>query len=138
MTYDFNDNLETANLISLIQEDDNQFDLTDFMRFTITFKDAIQKSQRVDLRFDTNKGLDVHTGKIQNAKINYNSANPNPCVLDFDLKILSSGIVENYSFSFNAEFIEENTFSKPGNFMKYYINDNNNHKVIVGFIFDQR
>lgn len=124
-----------ANLIAIIKNDShNQFNLSDFFQFVVDISEAIMNNLKVDLRFTTDGTLDVHTGVIKNAYIEYTENNPNITKLSLDFENTKTCHLQNYSFNFNAENVSMNTLSRSGQHMKYYIN-NENGKVIIGIVF---
>ena len=139
MIYQLHNNQEAANAIYQIQQDATvgQLKVSDFQWFIITIQEAIDKKLIVDLRYDVSIGLDVHKGIIKSAVLEYEAGKPNPSILTIEFDDKSINQTTSLSYTFNAELVEENTNSVPGNFMKYYINDDN-HQVIVGIIVNYR
>lgn len=141
MVYQLHNEQEAANAIYQIQIDatEGQLKVSDFQWFVVTIQEAISKKLKVTLRYDvdTPAGLEEHHGIIESAELCYNSGNPNPSTLSLDFNDMTTNTKTTLSYTFNAELVEENKNSAPGNFMKYYINDDN-HNVIVGLIFNYR
>lgn len=123
-----------AQLIYNVQLDatQNQLHVSDFQWFVITLSEAIEKSLVVDLRLQ--EEVEYQKGKLQNITIDYTPKNPNPCILTFDYENTTKGKIEQYSFTFNAEQTEENKLSVPGDFMKYYLKDDEDN-VILTLVF---
>jgi len=142
MVHSLKDQMQAAKLIQNIQIDAtlNQLRVSDFQWFVITIREAIEKNLTVEFQYDTDTdtdtGLDIHKGKIKNAEINYVSNQPNPCTLSLEFENFSTNSTENYSYTFDATLVEENTNSVPNSFMKYYIN-NIDHSV-VGFLISYK
>lgn len=131
MIYQLHNSQETANAIYQIQQDATagQLKVSDFQWFITTIQEAIDKKLIVN--------LDVRKGIIKSAVLEYESGKPNPSMLtiEFDDKTINQ--TTSLSYTFNAELVEENTNSVPGNFMKYYINDDN-HQVIVKIVVNYK
>lgn len=134
MKYELGNNQEAANAIYKIGCDCLRVDISDFQWFITTVCEAIDKKLVVTLRYDSPNGLITYDGLITEATLDYE---PEKFVSSLNIKFLNgvANSTQDFSYTFDARFVEENRNSVPGNFMKYYINDSNTNKVIVGFIF---
>lgn len=134
MKYELGNSQDAANAISKIGCDCFRVNISDFQWFITTVCEAIDKKLVVTLRYDSPKGLITYDGLITEATLDYE---PEKFVSTLNIKFLNgvANTTQDFSYTFDARFVEENRNSVPGNFMKYYINDSNTNKVIVGFIF---
>lgn len=103
--------------------------------FLLTSLDtAIKKHISVDLRFDTNHGLDVVSGTINDVELNIENE-----IDDISIKIIfikKDGTLICFECDHvGSSTVTFNTNSSPGEFQKYYINDGKNGSVKIGFIF---
>lgn len=94
---------------------------------------AMLSNHTVDLRFDTSAGLDVKTGKIIEASIDYPSAAGKNCKLSIVFQGRDDSTPTSYDFSFLPEKMEVNTMSNPNSHFKFYIK-NAEGTVLVGII----
>lgn len=135
MIYQLENPQDVANAIYQISLDATvgQLNVSDFQWFITTISEAIDKNLKVELRYDTDTGLDVHHVTIVSATLTYNSGDPSTSSLTINFKNNTTNSLEVKTFDFNAELVEENKNSKPGSFMKYYIKSDAN-VVIVGII----
>lgn len=105
---------------------------SDFVFFISTLAEALDSHVRTDLRFDTPTGLDVITGYFKDINIDYHPDLSVPSYLIFDFETLDKKLLQ-YNIPFAEQFTERNDFSKPGSFMKYYINSSD-REVLMGII----
>lgn len=136
MKYPVSNTPEYARLLQLIMADatEHQLNVADFHWFAVTLLEALEKSLQVELRFDADTNPDACEGQITDATLEYSSTEPNHSKLEFDFKDKKTGETRHYEYSFNAERVEENRNSKPGQFMKYYIHSDN-FDTTTGFTF---
>lgn len=134
MKYNIANSQETAQLIKQIQLDVTEgHNVADFQWFITTIVEAIDgKIPKVDFRYNTSELSD--TVKITKVEVEYTKASPKNSAISITYTNLKTNIDETTNFAFDAELVEENANSVPGQFMKYYINDSD-HQVIVSFIF---
>lgn len=106
----------------------------DFLSLLILLNAAIKTRIPVDLRFDTNHGLDVISGTINDVELNIENR-----INDISIKIIfvkeDEALICFECDHVGSSTVEFNKNSSPGEFQKYYINNSNNGSVKIGFIF---
>jgi len=140
MVYNFADEQQAARALHQIQSDDipNEAHINDFFWFVTTIVEAIAKNLSVTIRRNTPSGGVCDTiYLIKNAILDYDVANVSCTRLTLDLVLLSDNSSTTETFVFAAEFTEENTMSRPGEHMKYYLY-NSNRDIINTFNFNYR
>ena len=110
--------------------------LNDFTTLLNLFADSIEKSIPVDLRFDTDNGLDVIRGTIIDVRFTIVSND----IDNTDMKLIflpkdSNSLMCFQCDSVGSSTVEYNNTSVPGKFTKIYINNPKTKNVCIGFIF---
>lgn len=140
MIYNFSVPQQAAQALHQIQSDDipNEAHVNDFHWFVATVIEAIDKNLRVTIRKNTLDGGVCDTDYlIKNAILDYDVANASATSLTLELEHFSNNSLSTEVFVFAAEYTEENTLSRPGEHMKYYLSDKN-RDIINTFTFYYR
>lgn len=109
--------------------------MNDFLILLNLFVESINKNIIVELRFDTDSGLDTVTGVINDVRF---TVFDNIDSVDIKLMFLPQNSTNLICFQCNnvgSSTVEYNNNSLPGQFTKIYINNFKTKNVCIGFIF---
>lgn len=128
MTYHLENELEAAHAIADIAS--AHLDVADFHWFIVTLAEAVSGKLFVNFTIPKGNDLQEYRGIIKAATLDVNCEGNS--TINFSIRT-NDNCTETLSFTFATTKTEENRNSKPGNFMKYYLR-NDDSDVLVSIV----